>query len=89
MILECRHGRRSSAEVLAVFKVDIDALSDRIGAGPIFHRRRDPLGRRHRICTLIHIIGVPFKGSGKGYALSKQNRVSCCNRVKERLAAAT
>jgi hypothetical protein len=31
-------GRRSSADVLAVFKVDIDALSDRIGAGPYFTR---------------------------------------------------
>jgi len=82
-------GRRSSAEVLAVFKVDIDALSDRVGAGPYFTGSAIRSIDATVYATLIHIIGVPFEWAGKDYALSKQNLVSYCEGVKERLAATT
>lgn len=82
-------GRRTSADVFAVFKVDIDALSDRIGAGPYFMGGAIRSVDATVYATLIHIIGVPFMWTGKDYALSKRNLVSYCDRVNERLAAAT
>jgi hypothetical protein len=80
-------GRRTSADVFAVFKVDIDALSDRIGAGPYFTGSAIRSVDATVYATLIHIIGVPFLWTGKAYALSKRNLDSYCDRVKERLAA--
>jgi hypothetical protein len=39
--------------------------------------------------TLIHVVGVPFEWAGKDYARSKQNLVSYCDRVRDRLTVAT
>jgi isoprene-epoxide---glutathione S-transferase len=81
-------GRRSSADVLAVFKVDIDALSDRLGAGPYFMGDKIRSIDATVYAMLIHILGVPFAWAGKDYALQKPNLVDYCARIKRVATAA-
>jgi glutathione S-transferase len=81
-------GRRSGAEVLALFKQDIDALSDFLGKKPFF------LGEKPRwidasvYTHLGHCMVVPFESEGKEYALGKGNLVDYLARMRERFGFA-
>lgn len=77
-------GRRPSAEVLEVLKVDLDAVSTFLGDKPFF------LGEEPRwidasvYSHIGHVIRVPFDWPGRTYAASKPNLVAYLERMRAR-----
>lgn len=76
-------GRRPAAEILEVFKTDIDAIEDFLGDKPFFLGARPHWIDASVYAHVGHCTFVPFDWPGRAYAQSKKNIVHYLHRMRE------
>lgn len=76
-------GRRPPAEVLSVFKTDLDAVSDFLADKPFFLGDRPHWIDASVYAFVGHVTFVPFAWAGHDYARSKKNLTSYLHRMRD------
>jgi glutathione S-transferase len=77
-------GRRPAAEVLDVFKTDLDAIADFLGDKPFFLGSEPHWIDASVYAHVGHCVHVPFDWPGRTYAAQKKNVVAYLERVRQR-----